>query len=148
MTERTTSLSTHPELNPNPLEPWTAVYSPAGCFLRCKENNGKFIILCFFFLKVGLTGPERNGKWWHCECVWLACSTTELRAALPRRPQLTGTWWEMQVKWSGSDQVLLRPTKLEGSTWQWIDLDGRHLLLIDLQPLTRGPQLGMLHCPE
>lgn len=50
---------------------------------------------------------------------------------------LKGMW--ARVKRSGSDQVLLHTTKHETSTLQWNDLDGGHLLLIDLQPLKRGP---------
>lgn len=49
MNEKKMSLSTHPEPNPTPQEPWTAVYSNAGCFLHSKENNGMFILLGFFF---------------------------------------------------------------------------------------------------
>lgn len=45
--EKKMSLSTRPELNPTPLEPRTAVYSNAGCFLHSRENNRKFMLLVF-----------------------------------------------------------------------------------------------------
>lgn len=125
-------------------------------FSVLKENNGKFILLfCFVFLK-SCSDCSRKGKWWHCEGVWLACSTTGLHAASLGLKQLSGTpsfpdvvgfsgqmillkgMWA-RVKRSGSDQVLLHTTKHETSTLQWNDLDGGHLLLIDLQPLKRGP---------
>lgn len=121
-----------------------------------KENSGKFILLfCFLLKKLLWLYKTGKGKWWQCEGVSLACSTTGLHAASLGIKQLSGTpsfpnvgfsgWMILlkgmwtRVKRSGSDQVLLHTTKHETSTLQWNDLDGGHLLLIDLQPLKRGP---------
>lgn len=66
--KRKMSLSTCPELNPTPLEPWTAVYSNAGCFLRSEGKQWKvYPFVLFFFTKVAPTVPDRKGKWWRCE---------------------------------------------------------------------------------
>lgn len=103
MNEKKTSLSTHPELNPTPQEPWTAVYSNAGCFLHSKENNGKFILLGFFFWKVALTVPGRHGKWWRCG--W-ACEDVMRNASVAVRvrssPPPHNKTWEKHttMEWS------------------------------------------------
>lgn len=88
--------------------------------LTCMFNNR--IACC-------LTGTE--AAQWHAE-LSSCCGLSRMD---------DGYWkgCEARVKWSGSDQVLLRTTKQERSTLQWNDLDGGHLLLIDLQPLQRGP---------
>lgn len=64
MDEKRTSLSTRPELNPTPLEPWTAVYSNVGCFLGSKGKQWKVYPygFCVFSFTVALTVPDRKGK--------------------------------------------------------------------------------------
>lgn len=65
-------------------------------------------------MKLALTVPDRKGKWWRCEQVWLACSTTGSHAASLGLKQLSGTpSFPHVVAFSGWMMVIERDVKKE-----------------------------------
>lgn len=133
------SLSTCPELNPTPLEPWTAVYSNAACFLRSKGKQWKVYPFVLFFLqkllwlyqtekvnggdvnKFDLRVQQQDRMLPH----WDWSSSVARRAFLMFWAFQDG-WWLLKGMWSKSEMVRVRSsppphnkTRAKRPTMEW-----------------------------
>lgn len=115
------SLSTCPELNPTPLEPWTAVYSNAGCSLRSKGKQWKVYPFVLFFLwkllwlyqTEKVNGGDVNKFDLHVQQQDRMLPPWDWSSSVARRAFLVlwafqDGWWLLKGMWSKSEMVRVR----------------------------------------